>query len=226
MTLRPGENDPDDYLTAHVVMENRKDNNEARANELIDRLRTRLSLALPQYMIPAVILPIHEIPLTAHGKVDRKAVQALYSGTFYAGLYQGKRSSEGSQPAERRLVHLWATVLPAHSSTVKPFAPESDFFRLGGNSLLLVKLQSAIKRSFGDAPRLSKLMNTHLSSEEWRTYWKARRRPPDWNQEIEFDLVGEVRKPRSSRDTPKRVPGSAFLSRALRDPWESTSSLT
>ncbi len=48
----------------------------------------------------------------------------------------------------------------------------------------------------------------------------------DWNQEIEFDLAGEVRMPRGGRDTPKRVPGSAFLSRALRDPWESTPSLT
>ncbi len=135
VTLRPGENDHDDYLTAHVVMENRKDNNEARANELIDRPRTRLSLALPQYMIPAVILPIHEIPLTAHGKVDRKTVQApsLPELSTQATI-KGNGHQKDLTPTERRLVHLWVTVLPAHSSTVEPFAPESDFFRLGGNS--------------------------------------------------------------------------------------------
>ncbi|RDL30421.1 uncharacterized protein BP5553_10299 [Venustampulla echinocandica] len=142
----------DSFLAAHVVFEKEK---QAYSCELIGKLRSRLRLCLPPYMCPSIIVSLNEMPLTAHSKIDRRAVQAM-------ALPETPRSTSilGEPiltPTERRLATLWATVLPAHALS-DPLGPRSDFFQAGGNSLLLVKLQAAMKNSFGDAPRLSKLM--------------------------------------------------------------------
>ncbi|MGV7366279.1 AMP-binding enzyme, partial [Mycobacterium kansasii] len=40
----------------------------------IDRIRARVTAALPEYMIPAAFVELPEIPITAHGKIDRRAL--------------------------------------------------------------------------------------------------------------------------------------------------------
>lgn len=142
----------DSYLAAHVVLEQKQ---QTYANKLIDKLRARLPLCLPPYMCPSIIVPLDKMPLTAHAKIDRRAVQAM-------ALPEIPRSTttlgeSNLTPTERRLAALWAAVLPVHSLS-ESLGPRSDFFQAGGNSLLLVKLQAAMKNEFGDAPRLSRLM--------------------------------------------------------------------
>ncbi|RAK95573.1 BcPKS5, polyketide synthase [Aspergillus ibericus CBS 121593] len=181
VTLRADSEDDDGFLAAHVVIE---DQTEAQTAAIIDELRVALPRALPQYMIPAVIVSVDALPLTAHGKVDRKAVQALPLPEIIATAASSEQPSFTA--TERRLADLWAAVLPAHALAASPLSPSSDFFRAGGNSLLLVKLQSTIKRALGDAPRLSKLMSTPELS-RMATLLETEGAAPDWDKEIALE---------------------------------------
>lgn len=181
VTLR-GEGDEDGFLAAHVVFEKK----DEQTSKMIDKLRARLPLCLPQYMCPNVIVPLNEMPLTVSSKVDRRAVQALPLPKIEISIIQ---QQQNLTPTERRFVSLWATVLPSHALT-QPFTPESDFFSAGGNSLLLVKLQAAIKGAFGDAPRLSRLMGAaKLGS--MAALVDDGIGEVNWDKEIELDLSSE-----------------------------------
>lgn len=190
VTLRNDQGDG--FLAAHVVINNNKDKSEAPTAGIVDQLRTRLSLALPQYMTPAVIVPVDTMPLTVHGKVDRKAMQALPLPKIEASTTAEQQEQQKHfTTAERRLADLWAAVLPAHSLAAQPLMPQSNFFLVGGNSLLLVKLQATITRALGESPRLSKLMASpeldamaRLLESEWTS--------PNWDKEIALDSLNQV----------------------------------
>ncbi|RKK07595.1 Polyketide synthase-nonribosomal peptide synthetase [Fusarium oxysporum f. sp. cepae] len=205
VTLRAGEGDHDGLLVSHVVIEN-KDMSETQIAKAINQLRTRLSNSLPNYMVPAIIIPVDEVPLTAHGKVDRKAMQALPLPEIKTSSAEQQEQQKNFTPAERRVAELWTEVLPGLSLAAEPLSPQSDFFRVGGNSLLLVKLQSVIKRMFGDAPRLGMLMSApELSS--MATLLESQGSTPDWDKEIALDLLDDTpasvqRAGRSSSSSP------------------------
>ncbi|KAL2198349.1 BcPKS5, polyketide synthase [Corynascus similis CBS 632.67] len=214
VTLRGGDSPDDDgYLVAHVVLEkNRSENGQADAGKVIDRLRARLPLSLPQYMCPAVIMPLDEVPLTAHAKVDRRAVQALplpETGVFSAGA-AGQQGQKDLTATEDRLSRLWAGVLP-HRAAAAGLGPRSDFFGAGGNSLLLVKLQAAIKREFGDAPRLSKLMSATELGSMAALLEKFGAETVDYDKETSLDLPSAGETPATS----SRVRDSAAGLRVL-----------
>ncbi|KAF4339693.1 polyketide synthase [Fusarium beomiforme] len=190
VTLRTGEGDHDGILVAHLVFEN-TNMGEAQIVKAINQLRTRLSNSLPNYMVPAIIIPVTEVPLTAHGKVDRKAMQALPLPDIKTSSTQLQDQQKDFTPAQRRVADLWTEVLPRLSLAVEPLSPQSDFFRVGGNSLLLVKLQSVIKRAFGDAPRLGLLMSApELSS--MAILLENQGSAPDWDKEIALDLLDDA----------------------------------
>ncbi|KAL1980114.1 hypothetical protein VTN96DRAFT_4627 [Rasamsonia emersonii] len=194
VTLRAGEGDHDEeFLVAHVVIDNNnKERTEAPTAKIVEQLRARLSVSLPQYMVPAVIVPIDEVPLTANGKIDRKAMQAFPLPEIKTSLAEQQEQQQKSfTPTERLLADLWADVLPAHSLTTQPLTLLTDFFRAGGNSLLLVKLQAAIKHAFGDAPRLNKLMSTPELG-NMAMLLESEGTAPDWDTEIALDFPDQV----------------------------------
>lgn len=170
----------DSFLASHVVFQPEKQN---YSSDLISKLRARLPLCLPPYMCPSIIVPLREMPLTAHSKIDRKAVQEMPLPEITTSTTTLEESS--LTPTERRLAGLWATVLPTHALS-NPLGPRSNFFQLGGNSLLLVSLQAVMENSFGDAPRLSKLMGVgELGS--MAALLDDGITCIDWNQEIALD---------------------------------------
>ncbi|KAH8664687.1 hypothetical protein BX600DRAFT_481641 [Xylariales sp. PMI_506] len=187
--------DYDGLLVARVVLRHSEDKTKGQISEIIARLHGRLNTALPQYMVPAAIVPIDFMPITAHGKVDRRAIQSIPLPDVGAPNV-GQQHDQQSDPftsTERRLAELWTTILPTHSLAINPLSASSNFYHLGGNSLLLVKLQTAIKRSMKDAPRLSKLMNTPILAQMAKLL-EAEGTAPDWDKEIdlEWDLLEEV----------------------------------
>ncbi|MEC5342633.1 non-ribosomal peptide synthetase [Brenneria populi] len=98
-----------------------------------DNLHQALAQRLPAHMLPVRYVPIREFPLSANGKLDRKALPEP----------QIQRES-GRLPAsatERLLASLFAEIL--ERETV--FADE-DFFALGGHSLLAMRLAAEIRR--------------------------------------------------------------------------------
>jgi amino acid adenylation domain-containing protein len=92
-------------------------------------LRAQLSEKLPQYMVPAVIMELPELPLTANGKLDRKALpEPELSGREQE--YAGART-----PVEELLVGIFADVLK-----LERVGRDENFFELGGHSLLAAQL--------------------------------------------------------------------------------------
>lgn len=130
-------------LVAHAVISSTAPTD---APQLLQTLGT--SLPLPQYMRPAVIVTIDRIPLTSSGKIDRKALQAL--------PLPATQATEDAAPltsTERRLAAIWESVLPQ----LHAIAPTSDFFHVGGNSMLLIEVRNLIQREFFTALPLLRL---------------------------------------------------------------------
>ncbi len=96
-------------------------------------LRAWLEERLPEQMVPSSIIPLASMPLNSHGKVDVSALPAPHH-------VRAARSEASERPAsetESRLASLWAETLGIHSVGV-----DENFFELGGDSILSIKLVS------------------------------------------------------------------------------------
>jgi amino acid adenylation domain-containing protein len=94
----------------------------------VDRLRTNLRRTLTDYMIPAAFVQLDALPVTPAGKVDVLALPALERST-------GHVASPPRTPLEARVAEVWRSVLSAPE-----IGPHSNFFDLGGDSLLLIRV--------------------------------------------------------------------------------------
>ena len=106
------------------------------------QLRSYLQKRLPEYMIPARMVLVNEIPLLPNGKVDRRALEMADAEEW--GRDQEERHYVGPRnPAEEKLVSIWEKVLGVHTVGV-----EDNFFEMGGHSLLATQLISRIRDEF------------------------------------------------------------------------------
>ena len=113
--------------------------------ELAAELKEHLRQILPGYMVPASIITIPSWPLTANGKVDRKALP-----TPAQELHESYR--EPRTPDENLLCQMFGEVLG-----VRRVGIEDNFFALGGHSLLATRLVSQIRAAFGVELRIRTL---------------------------------------------------------------------
>jgi amino acid adenylation domain-containing protein len=100
-------------------------------------LRAHLARTLPSSMLPSAYVPLDALPLTRHGKVDRRALPAP------------SRTGDGAPAAaatelERALATIWAEVLRLDRVGV-----HDSFFDLGGHSLLLGQVQQRLASDLG-----------------------------------------------------------------------------
>ncbi|MEU7133061.1 amino acid adenylation domain-containing protein [Streptomyces sp. NPDC046261] len=93
-------------------------------------LRPFLAASLPDYMVPAAFVTLDALPLTANGKVDRKALPMPVLGV-------GDGGSEPATAREALLCELLAAVLE-----VGRVGADDSFFDLGGDSILAIRLVS------------------------------------------------------------------------------------
>lgn len=118
----------DKRLVAYVVPA------EGRRDEAA--LRDHVRVTLPDYMVPAMVVYLDQLPLTANDKVDHKALP----------IPDLSPRSSGRRPRtvlERNLCLLFAEVLGLEQVTI-----DDSFFELGGHSLLATRLISRIRSSF------------------------------------------------------------------------------
>ncbi len=109
-------------------------------SELVPRLKTCLQDRLPEYMVPQAFVVLDRMPLSAHGKVDRKQLAALERQRSHsASSFVAPRT-----PAEQRVIEIWQEVLRLDQVGVF-----EDFFELGGHSLLATQVVSRVRETFG-----------------------------------------------------------------------------
>jgi amino acid adenylation domain-containing protein len=116
-------------------------------HELPTDIRTRLTAALPEYMLPVAYTALDRFPLTSNGKVDRMDLKGR------AVAVGGTDRTEARDAVERAVLGLWADTLD-----VNEFGVHDNFFMLGGNSLLALPLLTALRREFGVEAGLNTLL--------------------------------------------------------------------
>ncbi|HEX2188927.1 MAG TPA: condensation domain-containing protein, partial [Longimicrobiaceae bacterium] len=101
-------------------------------------LREHLRRDLPEYMVPAAVVPLERLPLTPSGKLDRRALPAP-DFALAEGRYVAPRT-----PTEEVLAEIWAETLRLERVGVT-----ESFFELGGHSLLATRVVSRVRQVFG-----------------------------------------------------------------------------
>ncbi|HET8774396.1 MAG TPA: amino acid adenylation domain-containing protein, partial [Thermoanaerobaculia bacterium] len=101
----------------------------------IGDLRETLSRRLPDYMVPSAFVQLDAFPLTANGKVDRRALPAPEATALNVREYEAPQGE-----IEETLATLWRELL-----RVERVGRKDNFFELGGHSLLAVQLISHVR---------------------------------------------------------------------------------
>jgi amino acid adenylation domain-containing protein len=99
------------------------------------RLRAHLAARLPEPMLPAAYVRLEELPLNAHGKVDRRALPAPERDRQSDRAYRPPETDE-----ERLVAGIWAELLG-----VDRVGADDDFFELGGHSLLATRVAARLR---------------------------------------------------------------------------------
>ncbi|TGJ86271.1 hypothetical protein E0Z10_g2470 [Xylaria hypoxylon] len=129
-------------LVAHIKLE--PGHTQEQKLECLATLRSKLEL--PLYMHPGAIIVLDELPVTSSGKLDRRAVASmpLPPDTQLRSDY-----SVELKDTEAQLSTLWKDILSKDITKLHYIGPETDFFHVGGTSLLLLSLQERIRSVFG-----------------------------------------------------------------------------
>ncbi|MDB6033840.1 MAG: amino acid adenylation protein [Verrucomicrobiales bacterium] len=101
-------------------------------------LRSFLQQRLPEYMVPAFIVSLNQLPLSPNGKVDRRALPAPEAHG------NAKTHCEPRNETERQLREIWEAVLQT-----RPIGITDKFFALGGHSLMAMRLLALTEKAFG-----------------------------------------------------------------------------
>ncbi|MEH2177512.1 non-ribosomal peptide synthetase [Nostoc sp.] len=125
----------------------------------VGNLRRFLKQKLPDYMIPSRFVQLSALPLTANGKVDRKALPAPVQTLNTNEKFVAPRT-----PIEERVAEIWSNVLG-----LKNIGVHDNFLALGGHSLLAFQILCRIRdifqvelpmRHFFEAPTISEIADS------------------------------------------------------------------
>ncbi|MGD9488074.1 MAG: amino acid adenylation domain-containing protein [Calditrichaceae bacterium] len=103
----------------------------------LSELRSFLEDMLPEYMIPAHFIHVDGIPLTANGKVDRKALPKPDDQQ----LHTGKKYAAPENDNQIILAEIWQELLG-----LKKIGIHDNFFELGGDSIIIIQIAAKAKQ--------------------------------------------------------------------------------
>jgi amino acid adenylation domain-containing protein len=105
----------------------------------VSELREYLLNELPDYMVPAYFIGLEKLPLTANGKIDRKALPKPTKET----ILTGREYAAPSGSIEQKMARIWEEILG-----IKGMGRDDDFFEWGGNSILAGQCIVRIREEF------------------------------------------------------------------------------
>lgn len=150
------------------------------AAAFVDSVRTAVRQTLPGYMCPASFAVLASLPRLPNGKIDRAA---LASRTMPAVDAVG--AQRAATPAEAQLAPLWCAVLG-----VPAVGLDSNFFEVGGHSLLAVRLLARIEASFGRKLSLAALFQHPTVAGQARLLEHGEARAFDFRQVVALQSGG------------------------------------
>lgn len=118
----------DNQLAGYVVLKDHKSYQP-------DDIRSFLSSKLPDYMVPSFVMILEKMPLNNSGKTDRKALprpQVQFSNQLV----------DATSTLEKDLIRIWKRIL-----NIEAIGISNNFFDLGGNSLLAIRMVSEIRET-------------------------------------------------------------------------------
>lgn len=110
---------------------------EAASKSWAEKLRLHAAGSLPEYMVPNAYVLLEKLPLTANGKLDRKALPAPEGDAYGVSAYEAPVGE-----VETKVAAIWAEVLH-----VERVGRHDNFFQLGGHSLLAISLIERLRQS-------------------------------------------------------------------------------
>lgn len=124
-------------LVAHVIF------NSSYPRKERDSYLQRLPsiLVLPRHMYPALFIETDGLPMTNSSKLDRRAINALPLPQKKSILGGPNRLSQ----RESDLLAVWEEILLRSITSMHEISSDTDFFHVGGSSLLLLKLQALVR---------------------------------------------------------------------------------
>jgi len=123
----------DPRLVAYLVYH---DGDDLTASDVRRYLRTHV----PDYMVPAAVVPLTSLPLTPNGKLDRAALP----DPFRHAVRAVPRHDAPQSPAERLLAEIWQSVL-----AIDHVDADDNFFEIGGHSLLSLRVAQLVEKRTG-----------------------------------------------------------------------------
>ncbi|HKH45434.1 MAG TPA: amino acid adenylation domain-containing protein, partial [Thermoanaerobaculia bacterium] len=131
-------------LVAYVVLDPADPTDPTDRSDQRSALAARLRDRLPQYMLPSAVVLLDALPLTANGKVDRKALAKLRPERVAPEASGSTAGAAPRTPTEELVAGIFAEVL-----SLEQVGVEEDFFALGGHSLLATRVASRVRSVLG-----------------------------------------------------------------------------
>jgi amino acid adenylation domain-containing protein len=164
----------DRRLVAYFVLRN-------EATPTVEELRGYLRARLPEYMVPAAFVRMEALPLTPHGKLDRRALPAPDDDRpDLIQAYVPPRT-----PVEQELTRIWSEVLKLERVGI-----HDSFFEIGGHSLLATQLIFRVRQAFQIDLPLRVLMDSPTIAE--LAYDIARRQADEQDDESLAEVLAEI----------------------------------
>lgn len=217
--------DGHDVLVAHIMFASDCD---ACEQTHLEQMLTS-SLDIPQYMIPSLVVSVDELPVTNSGKIDRRAIAELPLPEQTASKGDGKFELTES---ETTLKSLWAEVIDGNVANAHKIGPDTDFFHVGGTSLLLLGLQARIREAYSFEFALPEMFDlSTLSAMARRIEGQEQKKstsPIDWGEETKVPsqllqmhslcVIGAVKEQIVVLTGASGYLGKALLEALIRDP--------
>jgi amino acid adenylation domain-containing protein len=156
----------------------------------LDELRSWLRARLPDPMIPAHLLMLQDLPLNVNGKIDRRSLETLAAtnnrslkpkenGDRFGNSDHLNDLQDRQFPQtllEQEITRVWRKIFNSDD-----ISPTSDFFDLGGDSLMAVQMAIELERLLGHSIPIAMLFNAptiqllaqSLSEEAWIPAWTS-----------------------------------------------------